>query len=98
MGYEIRYSPQVQHSGQRRSSFSRVWFLSAGFFLTFALVMPYLWPEGAEFLRRMIFPGDQQILGQAVEAMMAALNEGEGFATGLVVFCEQVISAGQLGT
>ena len=97
MGYQIVYARGRGNKGQQKSSSSRLWLYTAGFFLAFIALLPYVWPEGADFLKHMIFPGDLDALQRGYEAFLSALESGQSVGEGLVVFCEQVISAGNLG-
>lgn len=97
MGYRIVYASSRNHKCKQKTISSRFWFFTAGFFTLFVLVLPYIWPEGAGFLKDMIFLGDIDALQCGYEAFLSALDSGQSVGEGLVVFCEQIILAGNLG-
>lgn len=97
MGYEIVYDPVRNKKAPGKEFCPRLWMMSTVFFFLFCCMLPFVWQEGAAFLKRMILPVDLDVFQQGWEGFLSALNTGEGFRRGLEVFCEQVIAAGYLG-
>ena len=97
MGYQIVYDQGRNQKSQEKAVSSRLWIYTVVFLAIFVVMLPYVWSEGADFLRDMIFHGDVEALQNGYEAFLSALDSGQSVGEGLVVFCEQVIAAGNLG-
>lgn len=90
MGYRIVYGGEPQF---RQKSRLRLW--TAVCLLIFVTAVRLAWPEGTEYLRQVLVPGEETAL--AFAEMVEHVGAGQGMGEALTVFCRTVVeSSGQV--
>lgn len=90
MGYIIRYQQgkiplhTVQHKKRRTT-------LTGICFLIFLLAVCLYWPEGREYLKAVLIPGDAAVTVAAMEDFSQSLKSGTSLQEGLIVFCVTIL-------
>ena len=89
MGYRIDYydQPKVTIHRSKHTSW-RVLLATIGFFALFLLSVEHLWPEGRDFLGKVLLNGQDGAFKQMVETFRA----GEGVGKAVEAFCREVLS------
>lgn len=90
MGYRVDYVPagKCYRRGKRYSAKTA---LIALFFLVFCLLVNFLWAEGTEVLRRLVFPGDSVVTMAALEEFTTELRNGADISDSLKQFCIHIL-------
>ena len=90
MGYRIEYGSvrKVRRLEKRVSVRAAV---AACCFLFFCLGVFAFWPEGADLLRRLVFPGDPAVTAAALEQLTIELHSGVNLTDSLRQFCIKVL-------
>ena len=96
MAYRIEYTktPNAYHSADRPGP--RAASRTAGVFLAFLLLVQTFWPDGQQFLRELLIPGDAETTIQAVEVFADELRCGEPFSVAAEVFCREILTDADL--
>ena len=95
MGYRVEYGP-VKKVRDVEKRVSRKAALTALCLLLFFLLVGILWPEGAEALRRLVFPGDPAVTVTALEELAGELRAGADVTESLRSFCLQILEGAEL--
>ena len=94
MGYRVEYSPVVKASGVEKGV-SRKVHLTVLCLLLFCMLVGILWPEGAEALRWLVFPGNLAVTTAALDDLTADLKMGVPFQDALQCFCLSIMEAAE---
>lgn len=97
MGYRVDYGPVKKVRGLEKRV-SRKSALTALCFLIFCLLVGTLWPEGAEMLRRLVFPGDPAVTAAALEEFTVQLQTGADVKESLQQFCLNILEGAKVVT
>ena len=97
MGYRVEYGPVKKVRGLEKRV-SRRSALTGLCLLLFVLLVCTCWPEGAEALRKLVFPGDPAVTAAALEALTCELRSGEAVSDSLRNFCLQILEGAELGS
>lgn len=97
MGYRVEYGPVKKVRGLERRV-SRVSALIAVCLLLFFLLVGSIWPEGAQTLQRLIFPGDPVVTAAALEDLTENLRSGEALSDCMSAFCIQILEGAKIDT
>lgn len=95
MAYRIVYGPEPKKRTNPPLGQLRMQVLTAAFLLIFVLAVKYGWPEGTAALQRVLLPGEPSVTQQALEGMVADLQEGEPLGEAFTAFCQQIIDDGK---
>lgn len=95
LGYRVEYGPVKKVRGLEKRV-SRVASLTAVSMLLFFLLVGSFWPEGAEIMRRLVFPGDPAVTAAALEELTEDLREGESLPDSLRGFCIRIFEGAVL--
>lgn len=71
--------------------------MAISFFLCFAFLVHFLWPEGRRFLQIMLIPGDPEQTLQAVQVFSEEIDCGFSFLDALKNLCAAVVQHGNRG-
>lgn len=91
MAYSISYGIQRQEMLTRRHS-GRFGLMVAGFFVVFLFGVQLFWEEGAQALRQLIFPLQDQAVA-ALEGMVQSIRDGSTIPEAVTAFCREVIES-----
>lgn len=94
MAYSIGYGP-LRHETKKKWTRSRFFVLVVVFFVVFLLSVQLFSQEGADYLRRMILPVENDTV-EAFSAMVEAVEEGTPISEAVTTFCREVIGHGQM--
>lgn len=97
MGYRVEYSPVKKVRGLEKRV-SRQSALTGLCVLLFVLLVCTCWPEGADVLRKLVFPGDPAVTAAALEELTWELRGGEDLSDSLRNFCLQILEGAGLGS
>lgn len=89
MGYQVSYEEIGVNAKRMHQKTKRKIFAGIGLLL-FVLVMLSNFLE-IDWVQRFLFPGDRELLGNALEAMVQMLQDGEDISTAISAFCRDVI-------
>ena len=91
MGYRIEYDLKT---GQYEVSKDNPWqvpALTIVCFGIFLLLSSWFWPEGIDFIRDLVIPGEDAVTIQAFQNMTQQLHNGISFRDALSAFCLEVM-------
>ena len=88
MGYRVVYRPIKKIRGSEKQKARRT-ALTALFFLVFLILVNTCWPQGRDFLREVLFPGDSSVAVMALENLADELKAGEGVWDAVENFCRK---------
>ena len=95
MGYRIDYDNGTKHFEVVQDKPWRPWFLTAACFGLFLLLCEWFWPEGRQFVRDLLIPGDDAVTVQAFSNLTEEFRNG-GEIKGIIIdFCREVLAGGQ---
>lgn len=92
MGYIITYPNCASGRSAEPSHRSHLLRWTFGFFLAFLLLTKLYWPEGSAKLRNMLIPGDPEVTGHAVMALLDDLRTGEPLEIAVKTFCNEILT------
>ena len=95
MGYRVEYGPVKKVRGLERR-ISRVSSLIAVCLLLFFLLVGYFWPEGADVLQKLVFPGDPVVTASALEDLTENLRSGDSLSECMSTFCVQILEGARI--
>lgn len=91
MAYCINYGVQRQELKEKQDR-GRFWLLVAGFFTVFLLGVQLFWAEGAQALRQLVFPLQDQAVA-ALDGMVQSIRDGSTIPEAVTAFCREVIES-----
>lgn len=90
MSYRIEYDcPGNLHSPKKHTNLMRC---IAGFFLLFLLLTQLFWPAGAQKLRQVFFPWDEEVTAKAFSGLVISVQQGDELSNAVSVFCREIIT------
>ena len=91
LGYRIEYDGGVgKYEVRKYSPYKRPALLTAAVCL-FLLLTFFLWPEGADYIREALIPGENAVTAAAFENLTQRLRQGEPLQDAVTAFCSDVI-------
>lgn len=94
MAYRIQYDQGSQKYEIRKQGI-RWPAVIAGCVLLLLIFTWQFWPEGKAFIQELVFPGDVEATGQALEIMVVDLKSGAPLSDAVSAFCREVIYGAQ---
>lgn len=91
MAYSIRYGVQRQEILSRRHR-DRFGLMVMGFLVLFLLGVQLFWEEGAQVIRQLVFPLQEQAVA-ALENMAQSIRDGATVPDAVTAFCREVIES-----
>lgn len=83
------YGPEPVPESERYTERLRI--MTAGFALTFVILVRLLWPQGTLLLRRVFLPGSD-VTTAALTQMAADIRAGENVGEAVTAFCRTVVA------
>ena len=93
MAYSIGYGNQPKPTYTQKRS--KIPMLSFMFFILFLLMVNIFWQEGAQTLRHMLLPFEENTV-TAFDAMVTELSNGTALSDAVAAFCQEVIGHAQI--
>lgn len=90
MGYRVDYLPIKKIRGREKRT-SRVAALTGICFVLFCILVSSVWPQGADVLRGIVFPGNAAVTVAALDDFALELKSGEEWSSALEAFCRRVM-------
>lgn len=94
MGYRIDYRPIKKIRGAQRQK-TGVPALTCVCLLLFLLLVNAFWPDGADFLEKLVFSQHQNVTVDAMDRLVSDLQEGASLSAALDAFCSSLLSHDQ---
>lgn len=96
MGYRIEYDRGTGSYEVTKDTPWRFGVLTVISFGLFLLLSSWFWPEGIEFIRDLMIPGDDAVTIQAFQNLTQELRGGTDVRDAVTAFCHEVIR-GEVG-
>ena len=91
LGYRIEYDGGIgKYEVRKYSPYKRPALLAAAVCLFFLLTFCF-WPEGADYIREALIPGENAVTATAFENLTQRLRQGENLQDAVTAFCSDVI-------
>jgi len=95
VSYRIEYTSEGEH--KKMANFGNRIFLTIGFFICFLWMVNTYWPEGRDLLKRILIPGDPEVIMQAAEVFAQELSSGFTVTDAAKNFCIAIMEHGYTG-
>lgn len=99
MSYEILYDGKPRVESKEYVVHKRVhrFYYLMIFCILLTVLMFQAWPEGKQFLRSVLIPGNADITAAAFESSVAQLQEGKTIKDVAEFFCREIFAGAALG-